>query len=109
MTKAIADILKYVGSRFLIFVKRIFSFAFFYGFIYCVSCTAPLLITRGLKQIGMHNDVSMTIGRILLTVAPIIPTCVYARCEYDDLNDEFNMDLCFVAWIATIVFAWWIW
>ena len=109
MKKTIGDTLKYIGSHFLMFVKRIFVFAFFYGFVYCVSCMAALLIAKGMKQIGIHNDVSMIIGRIFLTVAPIIPTCVYARCEKEDLNGEFNMDLCFVVWVATIVFAWWIW
>ena len=109
MKETFGVILKYVGFHFLMFLKRLYVFVFFFGVSYMLSCGAALLIPAGLKWVGLSNDISMTVGRIFLTIAPLIPTCVYARCENEDLNGEFNMDLCFVVWIATIVFAWWIW
>jgi hypothetical protein len=56
----------------------------------------------------MPHNVSMVIMKVLLTIAPILPTAVYAKLKEEDYNDEFSMDLCFAVWVITIVLAWWV-
>jgi hypothetical protein len=51
--------------------------------------------------------VAKTISKVLLTITPLFPTAVYALAEQEDESESFSPDLCFIAWIATIVYAWW--
>ena len=107
MKNYIFYLLKLVGSNFIKFIKRILVFIHVpFGIPFCVSILFSFLISLSLQYIGVTYDICLFICRILLTVMPIIPTCIYALCEQEDRYEEFSMDLCFVVWIATIVYAW---
>ena len=109
MEKKIHNSLKLVVVHFWNFFKRLYVFAFFWGRFAIVSYGAAALLPSCLhRYLGMPHDVSMTIMKVLLTIAPILPTAVYAVLKEEDYEDEFSMDLCFVIWIITIVCAWWI-
>ena len=109
MKKKVRHSLKLVGIHFWSFLKRLYVFAFFWGRCACISYPLALLIPLGLHiKLGLAYDVSMTVTKVLLTIAPIFPTADYAECKEEDYEDEFSMDLCFAVWIITIVYAWWI-
>ena len=109
MKKKINHSLNLVGVHFWNFLKHLYLFIFFYGRLACISYALALIIPLGLHtKFGLPHDVAMTIARILLTIAPILPTAAYAQCKEEDYEDEFSMDLCFTTWIITIAYAWWI-
>lgn len=106
MKEMLCEMLESVGSHFWKFIKRLYVFTFFFGLPYCISCGVAALVPICLHTIGLPHDIAMVISRILLTIAPVIPTALYTRFEKEDRFDEFSMDLCFVTWIATVVYAW---
>lgn len=100
-------ILSGIIAHFGKFVKRLYVLILPFGFPYIISISGAYLLSEGLTRLGIPLNISTTIYRILLTIVPIIPTGVYTLCEKElDICDEFSMDLCFVVWIATIVYAW---
>ena len=106
MKEMLGDMLESVGSHFWKFVKRLYVLTFFFGLPYGISCGVALLAPICFHSIGLPHDISMVISRILLTIVPIIPTALYTRFKKEDSAEEFSMDLCFVIWIATAVYAW---
>ena len=106
MKRNMGSILSSIISHFWKFIKRLYVFILPFGIPYMISTGCALLLSEMLGHIGFPPDVSKTFYRILLTIAPIIPTGIYSLCEEADQCDEFSMDLCFVVWIATIVYAW---
>ncbi len=109
MKKTIRHSLKLVAIHFGTFFKRLYVFAFFWGMFALVSYGVATLIPVCLhRYLGMPHNVSMVIMKVLLTIAPILPTAVYAKLKEEDYNDEFSMDLCFAVWVITIVLAWWV-
>ena len=106
MKEIIIFILKLVGGHFWRFVKRIYVAIQFFVIPYFIAYAVSMLIPAGLRYLGVHYGVEITICRILLTIAPAIPTAIYAICKKEDRHEEFNMDFCFIIWIATIVYAW---
>ena len=96
-----------LGKYFALFIRRLLVFAFYYG-IYAVCSYGVALICPSLLEayIGLSHNLCLIIGKILLTIAPVVPSIVYLRCYEEDTNGEFSIDLCFVAWIATVVWAW---
>lgn len=102
----VKEIFANIFSHFWKFIKRLYVFAFFFGLPYSISFIVAMLIPRSLELIGLSNTVSAILTRILLTIAPAIPTGAYTLFEAEDQYDEFSMDLCFVVWIATIAYAW---
>lgn len=105
MNKKLGGILKAMVSHFWIFVKRLYVFMLPFGVPYTISIGLVLLLSEWLDDLGIC-DISKIVCRILLTIVPAIPTSIYSRCEELEQHDEFSMDLCFVVWIATIVYAW---
>ena len=109
MKDKITHLLKLVLADFIKFADRIVVLIFVYGRFAALSIALSLIIPLSLRRyLGVPHDVSMMIMRVLLTVTPILPTVMYAELKEEDYQDEFSMDLCFVAWIITIVFAWWV-
>lgn len=109
MKGKISHALKLVCNHFWNFIKRLYLFAFFWGRFALISYGVAVLIPVSLHTyLSMPHTVSMTIMKILLTIAPILPTAVYAECKEEDYYDELSMDLCFAVWVITIVYAWWI-
>ena len=107
MRKRILHSLKLVGVHFLNFFKRLYLFVFFWGRYALVSYIAAILIPICMQTyLGFQHLVSMTIMKVLLTIAPLLPTAAYAECKEEEYEDEFSMDLCFVIWVITIVYAW---
>ena len=106
MKEKIGSMLIAIVSHFWIFVKRIYVFILPFGSSYIIAIGCAWLLSEGLRSLGIPQDIVKTVYRILLTIAPIIPTGVYTLCEEADLYNEFSMDLCFVVWIGTIVYAW---
>lgn len=104
--ETIIEILLSILSHFWKFIKRLYVFAYFFGVPYLISCSIALLIPYGLQSIGFPHSASVLLVRILLTIAPVVPTGVYTLIEAEDQYDECSMDLCFVVWIATVVYAW---
>lgn len=96
-----------LGKHLVHFIRRLFVFAFFYGLYaacsYGIAIAIPLFLQSSLS---LDQNLCLIITKILLTVAPIFPTIVYLRCYEEDTNEEFSIDLCFIAWIVTIVWAW---
>lgn len=96
-----------LGKHLVHFMRRLCVFAFFYGLYAACSYGIALAIPLFLQSsIGLNQNICLIIKKILLTVAPIVPSLVYLRCYEEDTNEEFSTDLCFIAWIATIVWAW---
>ena len=109
MKKEIIDTLKLVWDYFKKFAGRFVVIIFLYGRFALVSLTVSLLIPSVLhRYLGLPHDIAIKVEKILLTITPIFPTAMYAKLKEEDYNDEFSMDLCFAAWIITIVYAWWI-
>lgn len=106
MKEKIGSILISIISHLWKFIKRLYVFMLPFGVPYMMSIGCALLLSEVLGYLGFPHNISKTICRILLTISPIIPTGIYSLCEEADLYDEFSMDLCFVVWIATIVYAW---
>ena len=109
MMKKVMHSLKLVGVHFLNFLKRLYLFVFFWGRYACISYPLAIIIPLALRaKLGFPHAMAMTITKVLLTIAPILPTAAYAQLKEEDYNDEFSMDLCFAVWVITIVYAWWI-
>jgi hypothetical protein len=109
MKEKVIHSLSLVGVHFWNFVKRLYLFAFFWGRYACVSYPLAIIIPMFLGiKLGLPYAMAMTITKVLLTIAPLLPTAVYAECKEEDYEDEFSMDLCFATWMITIVYAWWI-
>ena len=93
--------------------QKVFSsplcFWLFYGLHAGLPFAASILIPAILhRYLGLPHDIAIMIEKISLTIAPIFPTAFYVKLKEEDRNDECSMDLCFAAWIVTIVYAWWI-
>lgn len=109
MKEKISHSLKLVGVHFWNFFKRLYLFAFLWCRFALISYGVAALLPLSLHiYLGMPHGVSMIIIKVLLTIAPLLPTAVYAVCKEEDYEDEFSMDLCFAMWVITIVYAWWI-
>ena len=107
MKEKICHSLKLVGVHFWNFFKRLYVFAFLWGRFALVSYGAAVILPSFLQRyLGIAHDVSMTIMKVLLTIAPILPTAVCAVFKEEDFEDEFSMDLCFAVWVITILYAW---
>ena len=104
------DLLKLVWAYFKKFTNNFAVFALVYGRIAFVSVGLSMLIPFALhRYLGLSHDVAMTIEKVLLTITPIFPTLVFVKTKNEDFDpDEYSIDLCFVAWIIAIVYAWWI-
>ena len=103
-------LLKLVWSGFKEFADRFAFFILLYGrfgaLFLALSFLAPSLLNR---YLGLPHDISLVMTRVLLTITPIFPTMIYAKSKEEDCASEhYSMDLCFVAWIVTIILAWWI-
>ena len=100
--------LKLVWGHFKKFFPRLYVFGFFYGYHAGIPFAASILIPLILhRYLGLPHDIAIMIEKVSLTIAPIFPTAFYAKLKEEDRNDECSMDLCFAAWIITIVYAWW--
>lgn len=109
MKKEIIYALKLVWDYFKKFAGRFVVLIFVYLRFACLSLAVSMLVPFVLhKYLGVSHDIAMTIEKVLLTITPIFPTAMYAKLKEEDYNDEYSMDLCFVIWVITIVFAWWI-
>lgn len=106
LKEIIVFMMKLVGGHFWNFVKRLVIAIPFFVIPYVASCYVSMLIYYGINFFGVNSSVSITICRILLTVAPAVPTSIYAICKEEDRSEGFNMDFCFIAWISTIFYAW---
>lgn len=93
-------------SHFWKFFKRLYVFAFFYSLFSAIPVSIIVLLNLAFVKLGVPHSFSMIVIRILLTVAPIIPTIGYCILEQEDECEEFSMDLCFTAWILIAVYAW---
>ena len=104
------DLLKLVWSGFKEFADRLAFLILLYGRFAFLFIAASILIPNALhRYLGMPHATSITTMRILLTITPIFPTMIYIKSKEEDCTDEhYSIDLCFVAWIIIIVFAWWI-
>lgn len=96
------------GSHLWLFVKRFFVTSFFYCLVGSAFYLVPFFICMGLKKLGISHATYMTILRILLTIAPFAPTWACTHIAAEDNYGEVSMDLCFAAWIVTIIWAWWL-
>lgn len=89
------------------FIKRLSVFLFSFGQFAIISYGIAILVPVLLRDyLGLDRNICSSIIKVLLTIAPLLPTlaCTYL---YDQENtDEFSMDMCFVTWIVTIVWAW---
>lgn len=103
-------LLNLVWDYFKKFSNDFAVFALTYGRIAFISVGLSVVIPSFLHiYLGMPHSISMIITRILLTITPIFPTLYFVKTKNEDYNpDEYSMDLCFTAWIVTVVFAWWI-
>ncbi len=106
MKNSVSNMLKSVGSHFWKFFKRLYVFVFFFGMPYGICFGVSLIIPLTLRSWGLSYDTTDIISKIMLTITPIIPTAMFTRYEKEDLYEEFSMDLCFVSWILTIIYAW---
>lgn len=98
-----------VWSSFVKFVNRLVGLVLAYGRLAFLSIAVSILVPSGMhRYLGLSHDVTTIIMKVLLTITPIFPTAIYAKLKEEDCsNEDYSMDLCFVAWIITIVFAWW--
>lgn len=103
-------LLKLVWSGFKEFADRLVFLVLLYGRFAFIFIAASLLIPNGLhRYLGLPHEASIVMTRILLTITPIFPTMIYVKTKEEDCSYEhYSIDLCFTAWIITIVFAWWI-
>lgn len=106
MMKMCKEALHLVITHFGRFIKRLYVFTLPFGVPYFISVVGSFFIVSGLENLGLPQNAATTLCRVLLTITPAIPTGVYAICEREDQSESFSMDLCFVVWIATIVYAW---
>ena len=109
MKEKTIHLLELVWNHFKKFANDFALFALLYGRIAFITIGLSILIPTCLHAyLGMPHNVSMIIARIFLTVTPIIPTIFFVKYKDEDYSNEYSMDLCFAAWLITIVFAWWI-
>ena len=103
-------LLKLVWSGFMGFADRFIFLVLLYGRFAFLFIAASLLTPNALhRYLGLPHEAAIVITRILLTITPIFPTIIYVKNKEEDCSDEhYSIDLCFAAWIVTIVFAWWI-
>ncbi len=97
-----------LGSHLWLFIKRFSVTGFFYCLVGSAFYLIPFFLCLGLKKLGISHEASMTVLRILLTIAPLVPTWACAHIAAEDAYGEVSMDLCFAAWIVTIIWAWWL-
>ena len=110
MKDKVIYLLKLIWSGFKSFADRFAFFCLLYGRYGLLFVALSLLVPNLLhRYLGLPHAVSMAVTRILLTITPIIPTMIYVKNKEEDYTEEhYSMDLCFIAWIVIIVFAWWI-
>lgn len=105
--KSLPDLLYSVLKHFWAFIMRVLVFLFFFGRFAIITYGLSILIPMTLRTYTQIDPaVCLIIEKILLTIAPLLPTVLYAMLENEDTNAEFSIDFCFITWIATIVFAW---
>ena len=103
------NLLKLVWDDFKKFTNSFAVFALMYGWIAIIVFVLSLIIPTYLHILGVPHAVTTMISRILLTITPIIPTASFVKHKHKDFDgEEYSMDLCFAAWIITVVYAWWI-
>ena len=106
MKKMCKEALQLIIIHFGKFIKHLYGFIGLFGIPYLILVVGSFYIVSGLINIGLHKDVVTTLCRVLLTITPVIPTGIYALGDKEDQSDSFSMDLCFVVWVSTIVYAW---
>lgn len=90
-----------------LFIKRLAVFVFYWGMFAIISYGIAILVPKTLEsKLRVSPNFCSTLAKILLTIAPLPPTLIYTQFEQKDLYEEYSMDLCFVVWILTIVWAW---
>ena len=112
--RALVDIfpalLSYLLSQLIIFVKKILGIALIFGMIGIISYGFAFLLPDLLSDLTpISDDVCLLIEKILLSIAPALPTFFYALWCMEDANKKSNprsIDLCFVAWILTLAITW---
>lgn len=110
MKEELSNLLKIIWESFIKFANRLTMLFLSYGRFYCLFVAISVLIPSALhRYLGLSKDITTVMMKILLTITPILPTVIYVKMKEEDYSDEdYSMDLCFVVWIVTIVFAWWI-
>ena len=106
MIKMCKEALKLIIAHFGRFIKHLYVFILPFGVPYLILVVGSFYIASGLVNLVLPQNAATTLCRVLLTITPAIPTGIYALCEREDQYDSFSMDLCFVVWISTIVYAW---
>lgn len=95
-----------LADKFKLFIKKLYVFAFFWGWIAAISYGVAILIPVWLRKFGLSFSSSILLSRILLSIAPFFPTLFYSRIEQEDRFGECSSDLSFIAWGVTIFYAW---
>lgn len=103
---SIKNCIKAFIESLLLFIKQLYVFAFFYGYVLLGALGISLVIPIGLHYLGLSHDACDTVFRILLTVTPVFPTAYYSYLASEDMNDEFNSSLGFAMWIIVVIYAW---
>ena len=103
-------VLSYLFSHLIDFIKRLFGVLLTFGLIGIISYGLAFLVPDLLSSYTpVSVEICLLIKRILFTLAPALPTVVYALgCveSSDESSDGFSIDLCFVVWILTAIVAW---
>lgn len=69
---------------------------------FCISAA----IIYGLMFLRVDRGVIVLIAKLLLTFVPAIPTYQFDKHKQKGPKEDYSMDLCFIAWIASILVAW---
>lgn len=107
------ELVSYYFRQLGSFIMRVFTFI-------CCFCGFGLgVLTYGLAfaiplglEYHFHTPPATTdlINKILLTIAPALPSFLYSTFSFESENTEnskeFSTDFCFIVWILTIIAAW---
>ena len=95
-------------SSIWLFIKQLYVFAFFYGYMLVVALGVSIAIPYCLHRLGLSQNACETVFRILLTITPVLPTAYYSYLSQESMCDEeeFNSGLGFSVWIIIIIYAW---
>lgn len=101
-----SDNLSNVFLGFFQFIKRLFTFVCFYCLIGLPTCVLVFILPIGLEFLGASHEFCNLLTRILLTIAPVVPTLCVSVASEEAQEDELSMDFCFIAWIIVAVWTW---
>lgn len=98
-TKFLKEVALLAASNALKFAKHLYVSIPCYGLPLLAAMAIPGLL-------DVFFEIDKTVLKILMTIAPIVPTCFYSLCEKEDESDSFSIDLCFVYWIIIAIYVW---